>query len=136
MPPARVILDTDILSAFLKGTPVVLARVSAYLCEHSTFTISAITRFEIRRGLCAKKASTQARHFDEFCSRTQVLPVTDEIIVRASEVYADLHQRGELISDADVLIAATALVHSLGVATNNEEHFRRVTALHVENWLR
>jgi len=35
------------------------------------------------------------------------LPLTDAIVIRAATIYADLHQRGTLIGDADILIAAT-----------------------------
>jgi len=45
-------------------------------------------------------------------------------------------RRGELIGDADILIAATAKVYNLTVVTSNEHHFRRIAALTVENWLR
>ncbi len=54
----------------------------------------------------------------------------------AAEIYADLSKRGELIADADILIAASALVRGLGIVTNNEEHFKRIQNLHVENWLK
>lgn len=56
--------------------------------------------------------------------------------MKAADIYADLSARGELIGDADILIAATALAHGLGVVTNNEDHFRRIRDLRVENWLR
>ena len=57
-------------------------------------------------------------------------------MVRAAEIYADLWQRGQLIGDADILIASSALVHGLGVVTNNEDHFNRITDLRVQNWLK
>jgi tRNA(fMet)-specific endonuclease VapC len=56
-------------------------------------------------------------------------------IVQAATIYADLHRRGELICDADILIAATAITHGLTVATNNQAHFRRIPDLLVVNWL-
>lgn len=40
------------------------------------------------------------------------------------------------IGDADILIAATALVQGLVLTTNNEAHFRRIPGLRVDNWLR
>ena len=43
---------------------------------------------------------------------------------------------GELIGDADILIAASALSNGCGIVTNNEAHFRRIADLQVENWLR
>jgi tRNA(fMet)-specific endonuclease VapC len=49
---------------------------------------------------------------------------------------SNLSNRGELIGDADILIAASALVHGWGVVTNNEHHFSRIRKLRVENWLK
>jgi tRNA(fMet)-specific endonuclease VapC len=56
--------------------------------------------------------------------------------VQAAGIYAELYQRGALIGDADILIAASAMVHGMALVTNNEEHFRRINGLHVENWLK
>lgn len=56
--------------------------------------------------------------------------------MRAAEIYADLYQRGGLIGDADILIAATAIVEGCGLVTNNERHFERIEGLNVDNWLR
>ena len=129
-----VILDTDILSALMRKNPNVITKARAYLAQHGQFAISIITRYEILRGLRAKGATQQEARFEQFCERNRVLAITDEVIVRAAEIYADLYKRGELIGDADILIASTALVNSFGVATNNEEHFRRITGIHIENW--
>lgn len=132
----KALLDTDILSAVLRGTPVVAARSREYLGEHRTFALSIITRYEILRGLKAKDAAAQVQAFDRFCETCLVLPLTDEIVVRAAEIYATLRKRGEPTGDADILIAATALTHGFGVVTNNESHFRRIEGLQVDNWLR
>jgi tRNA(fMet)-specific endonuclease VapC len=63
-----------------------------------------------------------------------VLPLTDDIIVQAADLYALLYQEGQLISDADILIAATALKHNLVMVTENVNHFRRIPGLSIENW--
>lgn len=78
----------------------------------------------------------QLQAFDRFCAGSRIVPLTDEAVVRASAIYAELRRRGEPIGDADILIAATALVHGLALVTNNEAHFNRVPGLVVENWLR
>ncbi len=79
--------------------------------------------------------SPSQQRFDRFCATINILPINDEVIVKAAEIYGDLHRRGELIGDADILIAATALVNGLAIITNNEKHFERITGLGVENWL-
>jgi tRNA(fMet)-specific endonuclease VapC len=101
----------------------------------SALAFSMITRYEILRGLRAKNATSQLQAFDRFCGTCLIVPLTDDVVVRAADIYAALRQRGELIGDADILIAATALSHGLAVVTNNETHFRRVSGLGVENWL-
>lgn len=63
------------------------------------------------------------------------LPVTDKTIDLASDLYADLYSRGQLIPDADLLIAATALEHGLVLATNNSRDFSRIPGLAIDNWL-
>ncbi len=131
-----VLLDTDTLSALFRRNPVVIAKAQAYLRTHQRFTFSMITRYEILRGLKAKRAMRQQAAFARFCAANRILPLTDVIAVQAAEIYADLYQRGELIGDADILIAATALVEGYGVITNNERHFGRIKGLNINNWLR
>lgn len=133
--PSEALLDTDILSAVMRKKPSAIKRARSYLEAHRQFTFSVITRYEILRGLLAKGATRQLSAFDQLCATSQVLPITDPIIVQAATIYADLHRRGELISDADILIAATAISHGLAVVTNNEAHFRRIRDLQVVNWL-
>jgi tRNA(fMet)-specific endonuclease VapC len=132
----KALLDTDILSPVMKGNLVVLARAREYLAEHGGFDLSIITRYEILRGLKAKNAAAQVQAFDRLCESCRILPLTDDIVVRAAEIYASLKQRGEPIGDADILIGASALANGLAVVTNNEGHFRRIPSLQVENWLR
>lgn len=132
----KVILDTDILSAIMRRQSAVIPTARNYLREHHQFHFSNITQYEILRGLKAKNATRQTATFENFCSRNIILPLSEETISKAAEIYADLYKRGELIGDADILIAASAMVHGLGIVTNNERHFQRIADLHVENWLK
>lgn len=133
---SKALLDTSILSAIMKGLEGVMPTARAYLAEHGVFTISIITRYEVLRGLRAKRAVAQQAAFDRLCGASEVLPLTDDVIGKAAEVYADLKTRGALIGDGDILIGATALVNGLRIVTDNEEHFRRIPGLAVDNWLR
>lgn len=130
----KVLIDTDILSALMRKHPRVIAQASAYLAQHHIFTLSIITRYEILRGLKAKGASQQAARFEQFCAGNEILPINDNVIVQAADIYADLYRRGELIGDADILIAASAMANGLGIVTNNEAHFSRISSLQIENW--
>lgn len=131
-----VLLDTDILSAVMRGDPRVLGPARAHLLQDGRFSFSVITRYEVMRGLLAKGTVRQVEAFEQLCAASTLLALDDQVAGQAAAIYADLHRRGALIGDADILIAATALVNRLAVATNNEAHFRRIPALIVENWLR
>jgi tRNA(fMet)-specific endonuclease VapC len=120
-PIQAALLDTDILSALMRQHPAALMRARAYLAVHHRLTFSLITRYEVLRGLYAKNATAQLAAFDRLCS--------------VSTIYADLHQRGVLIGDADILIAATGLEHGLIVVTNNESHYQRIAGIQLDNWL-
>jgi len=133
MPPS--LLDTDTLSEVMKGkNPITRQKARQYLDIYGRFTFSIMTRYEILRGLKAKQATKQIAVFENRCQVSEVLPLTDPIIVRGADIYADLKQRGQLISDADILIASTALIHDLVLVTNNLRHFTRISGLSVETW--
>jgi tRNA(fMet)-specific endonuclease VapC len=129
------LLDTDTLSEIMKARdPHVHDNARQYLTTFGYFTFSLITRYEILRGLKARRATSQIARFEQRCQHSAVLPITDAIIVRAADLYALLYQQGQLISDADIIIAATALQHNLIMVTENDAHFRRIPNLTVESW--
>src|SRR5262245_48786971 len=122
--PALALLDTDILSQLLKHkNPTVAQRAAAYLAAHGLFAFSALTRYELIRGLKAKHATAQLQRFQLFCQQSQVFPITDPILDRAADLWVDAQQQGRPCSDADLLIAATALGHGRVLATGNAAHF-------------
>ncbi len=131
---SKVLLDSDTLSFYFKKYPKVVAEAQNYLHQHQVFTFSAISRFEILRGMKVRGATAQLKFFDFFCSQNEILELNDKIIVRAADIYADLYKRGLLILDADILIAATALENNLPIVTNNERHINRISGLQVLNW--
>jgi tRNA(fMet)-specific endonuclease VapC len=129
------LLDTDILSALMKGrNPHVQVHAVAYLQRYGRLSFSLITRYEILRGLQAVKAARQVAAFHSLSQRSEVLELTDGIVSRAADVYALLYQRGQLIGDADILIASTALEHQRTLVTVNLSHFQRIPGLALENW--
>jgi tRNA(fMet)-specific endonuclease VapC len=130
-----LLIDTSTLSEVIKGRDAeVRAKAQLYLNRHGRFTFSSLTRFEILRGLRAKRAERQLVNFELFSSQSDVLPLDDAAIVEAARIYGLLYQRGQLIDDVDILIAATAKIRGMGVITENVEHFNRIDDLAVQSW--
>lgn len=132
LPPA--LLDTDILSELFKEHPKVNARAAEYLREHTSLTISHIQKYEVLKGLKAKKADKQIALFKRFCAKSDMLSITDDAIEKASEIYASLKLTGNIISDADIFVAAIAITNNLVLVTNNTNHFNRIKGLKLDNW--
>ena len=129
------LLDTDILSEVLKQkNPTVLQHAAAYLKAQQQFTFSAITRYEVIRGLKAKNATRQLQQFATFCQHSLILPLTDAIFDRAAELWVSTHAIGRPQKDADLLIAATALEHGLALVTGNTADFSWIAGLTLEDW--
>jgi tRNA(fMet)-specific endonuclease VapC len=132
----KALLDSDILSAILVMDARVVENARNYYTIHRQFQFSIITRFEVLRGLKARGATAKLSNFESICQRNLILPLTDDVVEKGADIYADLHRRGSLIDDADILIAATALVHGLIMVTNNEKHYSRIPGLQIDNWLK
>jgi tRNA(fMet)-specific endonuclease VapC len=129
------LLDTSILISLLRANPKVLLHAQAYLVEHNKLSFSLISQFEVKRGLLLSQAIRQQAQFQQVCADNLIVPLTEPIIELAAELYADLYRQGQLIDDADILIAATALIHGYRLITDNVRHFARIPNLVVENWL-
>ncbi len=61
------LLDTDILSAIMRREAAAVTQARDYLSVHPQLTISTITRYEILRGLKAKRAIAQLANFEILC---------------------------------------------------------------------
>jgi len=131
----KSLLDTSILIAFLRGEEDVVAKVEEYLEEFDRLSLSIITYYEILRGLKYMGNEKKLRDFEELMDKSEIITLDREIIDKASGIYADLKRRGELVEDADILIAASCPVEGMILVTDNEEHFRRIENLKIENWL-
>jgi tRNA(fMet)-specific endonuclease VapC len=129
------LLDTDILNEVLKQKNVqVVAHASAYLQSHRQFAISALSRYEVIRGLKDANATTQLSRFTTFCQNTLILPITTAILDQAADRWVEARRGGHPRSDADLIIAATALEHDLVLVTGNTPHFAWVAGLTLVNW--
>ena len=133
----RALVDTDILSDLLRGrNPEVQRRTAAYLAEHECLTISALTVFEVVRGRHQAAQPDRAAEFLGWARATTVIALDDECARVAGEIAGTLMRSGQTVGVADVLIAASAIVHHLTLVTGNVAHFDRMTqfGLTVANW--
>ena len=128
------ILDTDILSEFLRGNSKVIAKVDEHLREYGFISLSIITYYEILNGLLYKDARKQLSKFEEFVELNKVIPLSMRMAKTAAIIQADLRKKGTEIGHTDTLIAGIAITSELQLVTNNTDHFIRIKGLEIANW--
>lgn len=131
----KSLIDTNIISAFMRGDQSVIQKVEKYLRFHRTLSVSVITYYEIIRGLKALSNINKLNAFKQFMSSCEVLDLDSLTAEKAAEIYNVLKKKGALVEDADILIAATAIKNELVVITDNTRHFDRIDNIEVLNWL-
>ncbi len=131
----EAILDTDIMSEVLKArNQQVLNVAQQYLVQHQRLGFSAITLYEILRGLRASQATRGLNTFLKLVSNSDVLPVSLPVLFRAADLWADAGRGGYSRNDADLIIAATALESGRVLVTGNREHFSWISGLSLADW--
>ncbi len=131
----RCTLDTNIITAFLKNDLRVVDSVSDYLEHFDKLTINIISYYEILRGLKDLANDEKIRMFEDFIQENELVSIKKETVEKAAEIYAYLKKEGNLIEDADILMASTAIVENLVLITNNIKHFKRIKGLKLDNWI-
>ena len=92
--------------------------------------ISLITLGEIYEGIYYGRDPQRSEAvFRQFLRSVDVLPLNRSIMQRFARLRGDLRQRGQLIGDPDILIAATALYYDLILLTRNKKHYQRIPLL-------
>lgn len=129
------LLDTDILSEVLKRKDAnVLANARRYLAQHQRLAFSAITVYEIVRGLKATRATRQLADFLKRVGTSDVFPVSLPILMRSAELWVTARDGGHPRGDADLIIAATALEQGRVLVTGNTAHYSWIAGLTIADW--
>ena len=130
----KALIDTDILSMFLRGYKKVKTRVEEYLSNYSAINISILSYYEILSGLRYKDAHKQLESFLKLCEVVSIIPVTKGSCSKSADIYGSLRKSGEIIDDVDILIAGICLENDFVLVTNNTKHFSRIRDIEIVNW--
>ena len=122
----KYLVDANVLSEPTKPTPD--QRVVALLRAHEPdIAVDPVILGELRFGILilprGRKRTSLERWFDAGVGRLQCLPWDVETGLKWAELLAHLRAAGKAMPIKDSLIAATAVVHSLAVATRNRADF-------------
>ncbi len=128
-------LDTNHVREALRRNPQYLQKQRQAYDRDLLVLVNAISYYETRRGLLYMNMRGKLGLFDKIVRQTGIVPLDKTALDIASELHVDLRRKGQLIEDADLLMAAIALAHDLTLLTANVRHFVRIESLRIENWL-
>ncbi len=113
-----MILDTDVLIWLLRRNTNAVAFVASIRQRE----ISQATWLELVEGVLNKQELSEAKTMLRTLN-IKTLPLTESIGLRAA-ILMEEHALKDGLDSIDSIIAATALVHSLPLATANRKHFK------------
>jgi tRNA(fMet)-specific endonuclease VapC len=131
----RYLLDTNICIYIAKYNP---PRVREHFVQHraSELAMSVITLGELRFGAEKSHAKEKALHvIQELADLMIVEPLPETAAEHYGQIRAELQQKGQMIGNNDLWLAAHARSQGWVLVTNNEKEFVRVKGLVVENWV-
>ena len=130
-----LILDSNIISYYLRGDPQIVPRVQAL--APAEVGVPAIVEYELRYGLLRlpqEAAKPRLAALMQLLQPMQRLPFDSDCAAHAARIRAELEAAGTPIGPHDTLIAATALRYQATLVTRNVREFSRVSGLEWLNW--
>lgn len=134
----KYVLDTNVVSAFMKGEPAVLRR----LAETSRSDVGvpqpafAEIAYGVERLPPSRRRDALRARFELLRSELQPIAWSSAVTDAFGRIKATLEAQGQRIEDFDAAIAAHALAIGAVLASGNVQHMERVPGLRVEDWLR
>ncbi|HWG36365.1 MAG TPA: type II toxin-antitoxin system VapC family toxin [Terriglobales bacterium] len=124
------LLDTNVVSEWTQPSPS--PAVTAWICDsdESQFFLSSVSIAELRFGIELLPSGARRTRLDQWLEHelmpqfgTRILALDRAVADAAGRISARSRKAGRPMALADALIAATASVHSLVLATRNSEDF-------------
>jgi tRNA(fMet)-specific endonuclease VapC len=130
------VLDTNAVSALMKGNAAFVERLAAHTPADVAVPQPVIAEiaFGIERLSRSRRRSVLQSRFDLICSELPRAEWTDAVSQAYGRIKAALERRGTRIEDFDAAIAAHAVATDAVLITANRDHMARVPGLQIEDW--
>jgi tRNA(fMet)-specific endonuclease VapC len=130
------VLDTNAISALMKGNPSVVERLAT--TEPAQVGVPQPVMAEIAFGIerlprSKRRTALQAR-FDLLCAELPRVEWTDAVSQTYGRIKAGLERRGSRIEDFDAAIAAHALANDATLVTADLDDMTRIPGLRIDDW--
>jgi predicted nucleic acid-binding protein len=114
-----ILVDSDVLIAHLRGVEAARAWLTRARRAHGQLAVSVVTIVEVGGGA----RSNERKPVQRLLSSMRAIPITEPIAWRAGELMLHFRPSHRAIGLGDYLIAASAELEGLELATLNVKHF-------------
>lgn len=122
------LVDTDRVVDYLKGKPLSVNLLTSLFGKG--LAISIITYGEIFEGIYFGQDPSKAeKGFAQFLGGVGMISLNRKVMKTFAMIRGNLRQKGKLIGDPDILIAATAITYNLALITGNKRDFAKIEKL-------
>jgi tRNA(fMet)-specific endonuclease VapC len=130
----KYLLDTNICIYLIKKQyPEILSKLLRV--GFDKIGISTITLAELEYGVANSNRTFEVQTaLLEFILPFEILDFNYTAASFYGKIRKELKDKGQPISDMDMLIASVAMANDAILVTNNEKEFRRISGLKIENW--
>lgn len=128
-------LDTDIIIEYFRGNEAIKNKIEN-LGDNDSIGLTWLSVYEFFKGIFASGKFDEEMFLKKLVQSAVMLEESYESTKIGGDIYGILKRNGNLLNDADIIIASIVKSRDSVLVTNNEEHFRRINGLKVENWLK
>lgn len=128
-------LDTDIIIEYFRGNEAIKNKIEN-LGENDSIGLTWLSVYEFFKGIFASGKVDEEMFLKKLVESAVMLEESYESTKIGGDIYGTLKRTGNLLNDADIIIASIVKSRGSVLVTNNEEHFKRINGLRVENWLK
>ena len=126
-----MILDTDTISYFLRGSQSVKDKFKQYQNELASTTINYA---ELMYGLRKRDNKKYLPKVEMIFNNIKIYDFDKKSANIFSRLKADMQSRGIVIADMDLMIASISIANNDRLISNNLRHFGKIPGLNVESW--
>ena len=127
-----ILLDTNVVIAFLNGNKAIADRIADNIDK---IALSALVVAELNYGAKASQnASRNLEKLTRLLDVVQTVPFDLECAEAFGSIKSKLRSIGKPTGEVDALIAATAIAHKAELVTGNKRHFDLIEGLRIETW--
>ena len=130
MTGSRILLDTNIISAWLKGETAIADKINQSLEVYIPIQVLGELYFGAQY---STQLELNLRNIQKLANNYTVLNTDRETAIIYGVIKATLKKKGRPIPENDIWIASIAQQYQLILITR-DKHFNEINSLEIENW--